>query len=270
MFGPCVHGPAFEASPIQICAYVRFAGAIGSLKWKGIEFIDHHDHGRELQTAVSYDSLGEGENPTEAGARSDGGAPISSSLLLGMKALGPTLATTSRMAFWKPFHGAKLSKTLLSKKVSIGWHEFPNVVQYDVSLRVAETHTRVAFEALTAYLPASFDQFYTYRAGHLTPLSSPPGELAMAHQLKPIIVADRRHWVAMGIVSLEPALYGNGVFTNYHVTKWNVFFDEKPASPPATYSHEILLAIGTLSDVERAMDAMTSTVQSDGNLQIAR
>ena len=31
MFGPCVHGPAFEASPIQICAYVRFAGAIGSL-----------------------------------------------------------------------------------------------------------------------------------------------------------------------------------------------------------------------------------------------
>src|ERR1700757_3591251 len=103
MFGACVHGPAFEGSPVQVCAYVRYAGAIGSLKWKGIEFIDHHDHGRELQTAVSYDNLGEGENPTEAGAGSDRGDPISSSLLLGMKSSGPTLTTRTRMAYWKPY-----------------------------------------------------------------------------------------------------------------------------------------------------------------------
>src|SRR5581483_12238088 len=201
MFGACVHGPAFDAAPVQICAYVRFAGAIGSLKWKGIEFIDHRDHGRELQTAVTYDNLAEAENPTEAGAGSDRGNPISSSLLLGMKATGATLATTARMAFWKPFHGQRLSTALLSKNVTVGWRGLPNVIKYDVSLRVGEAHSRIAFEALTAYMPASFDQFYTYRARHLTPLPSPPGDLAMAHQPQPIIVLDHVHGVALGIWS---------------------------------------------------------------------
>src|SRR5271165_5163676 len=127
MFGVCVHGPAFDASPVQICAYVRFSGAIGSLKWKGIEFINHSDHGRELQTAVAYDGLGEAENPTEAGAGSDRGDPMSSSLLLGMKAVGgSSLVTTTRMAYWKPLRGQNLSKTLLSKNVTVGWRTFPN------------------------------------------------------------------------------------------------------------------------------------------------
>jgi hypothetical protein len=257
MFGACAHGPVLDASPVTICAYVRFAGAIGSLKWKGIEFIDHHDHGRELQTAVTYDDLGEGENPTEAGAVADRGAPISSSLLLGMKAAGATLTTTARMAFWKPFHGARLSSALLSKKVTIGWHGLPNVIQYDVALKVAETHSRVAFEALTAYMPASFGQFYTYHARHLTPLPSPSGNLAMAHQPQPIIVLDQRHGVAMGIFSADsPKFYASGVFAGYGVSKWSVFFEETPAPAASTYSHEILLAVGTLPEVEHAMDAM--------------
>jgi hypothetical protein len=257
MFGTCVHGPAFDASPVQVCAYVRHAGAVGSLKWKGIEFINRSDHGRELQSAVSYDGLGEADNPTEAGSQDDGGQPISSSLFFGIKSAGANLATKARMAFWKPFRGQTISTTFLAKDVTVGWQGFPNVVKYDVSIRVGEAHSRIGFEALTGYMPPSFDQFYTYRAKHLTPLASPSGDLAMAHQPLPIIVVDRKRGVAMGIWSAQPPrFYASGVFTSQRVAKWSVFFDETPAPAPATYAHEILLAVGKLTDVERAMDAM--------------
>ena len=173
-----------------------------------------------------------------------------------MKTAGGSLATTVRMAFWKPFRARKVSTAFLSKNITVGWHGFPNVIKYDVSIKVGEAHSSIAFEALTGYMPSSFDQFYTYRAKHLGALPSPSGDLAMAHQQLPIIVVDRKHGVAMGVWSKVPTLYSNGVFTHYRVTKWNVFFNETPTPPPAIYSHEILLAIGRLADVERAMDAM--------------
>ena len=55
-------------SQLTISTSARLAGAIGSLTWNGIEFINQDDHGRELQSASSFDGLGECFNPTEAGS----------------------------------------------------------------------------------------------------------------------------------------------------------------------------------------------------------
>jgi hypothetical protein len=48
----------------------RLAGAIHSLQWNGKEFIDSADHGRQLQSACSFDNArhanAETFNPTEA------------------------------------------------------------------------------------------------------------------------------------------------------------------------------------------------------------
>ncbi len=35
--------------PLVIRTTSRLAGAIDSVKWDGVEFIDSHDHGRQLQ-----------------------------------------------------------------------------------------------------------------------------------------------------------------------------------------------------------------------------
>src|SRR5437879_419530 len=59
------------ASEIVITTTARLAGAIHSLTWNGREFIDSTDHGRQLQSAASFDCAGdfipETFNPTEAG-----------------------------------------------------------------------------------------------------------------------------------------------------------------------------------------------------------
>ena len=93
-------------SEIVITTTNRLAGAIHSLTWNGKEFIDSFDHGRQLQSAASFDCARPGEfwaecfNPTEAGSRSDGAGPSSSSRLLRIQAQGNQLTTTTQMAYW--------------------------------------------------------------------------------------------------------------------------------------------------------------------------
>src|SRR6476620_3723104 len=88
---------------IVITTTMRVAGAIHSLKWAGKEFIDSHDHGRQLQSASNLDCgkkkfIPETFNPTEAGSRSDGTGQRSSSKLLKLGAKGNELTTLTRMA----------------------------------------------------------------------------------------------------------------------------------------------------------------------------
>src|SRR5262249_59749765 len=63
---------AFKDRVVMVTATGRAAGAIESLQWGDTEFLDAHDHGRDLQSAVSFDGLTECDNPTEAGASRDG------------------------------------------------------------------------------------------------------------------------------------------------------------------------------------------------------
>ncbi|MBU6239317.1 MAG: hypothetical protein KGQ51_15960 [Planctomycetes bacterium] len=66
----------------------RVAGAVDSVRYQGVEFIDSHDHGRQMQSAASFDCSRDDPfwperfNPTEAGSRSDG---------LGMLAIGRSI-----------------------------------------------------------------------------------------------------------------------------------------------------------------------------------
>src|SRR4051794_2329181 len=94
------------SSEIVITTTDRLAGAIHSLTWGGKEFVDSHDHGRQLQSAVNFDCAAAGEfwaeryNPTEAGSRADGTGEKSSSKVLRIRAEGAELKTTTQMAFW--------------------------------------------------------------------------------------------------------------------------------------------------------------------------
>jgi len=260
------------ASEIVIRTTNRLAGAIDSLTWNGREFIDSFDHGRQLQSASNLD-LGlpitdETFNPTEAGSRSDGAGPASTSRLLSLKAEGNRLETKSLMAFWlKPGeksgeHLAKNTTTLsahgLSKSVTIGLPDLSHVIDYRVTFHVpeGERHTRATFEALTGYMPPAFSRFLVYDPGTRAtrPLSDGPGE-----QPLPIIFSTPDGGHAMGAWSPETKpSYGRWNFRDHRVVKWNVVFRERKDEGLAAgdRSYRVYVAVGTLDDVVRSLQVL--------------
>ena len=237
------------------------AGAIGSLKFRGMEYVDPTEHGASLQSASSYDGLGEAFNPTEAGTSYDG--PVdsnSSSILLQLTALDNVLLTFTNMALWQHYKGLTLNNEYFSKKVAIGYNGLSNVIEYNVNFQVPQPHTKATFEALTGYMPTNFTQYYTYHSDtkslqHLT--SDGAGDIGSKNA---IITATADGKNAMAALSLSPNAiinsWGDHLFfgNNYTMAssgptnKWNIVFYETNIVPKI-YSYHMLLIIGTLDEV---------------------
>lgn len=263
-------------SEIVIRTTSRLAGAIDSLTWDGMEFIDSFDHGRQLQSASNLYSgtpyHGETFNPTEAGSRSNGAGPTSTSRLLHLTADGNELQTTTQMAFWlRPGeksggHPARntspLSNHLLTKRVRIGIEGLPHVIQYDAtfSLPVGERHTMAQFEAVTGYMPARFSRFLAFESstGKLVPLSDGPGE-----QSRPVVLSTPDGKYAMGVYSPQQpspgwknAGYGRFRFSPQKVVKWNCVFrirDRERGIEPGDYSFRSYVIVGDLETVRQSL-----------------
>lgn len=262
-------------SEVVITTTARVAGAIHSLTWGGLEFLDSADHGRQLQSASNLDCgrrfFPEVFNPTEAGSASDGAGPTSTSRLLSLRAEGDTLETTTRMAFWlRPgersaghpaYNDTPLSDHLLTKRVHIGHGNLPHAIEYDVTftLPAGERHTLAQFEALTGYMPPAFARFWALDlpSGALSPLTDGPGE-----QAAPVIFSTPDGAHAMGVYSPErPAPgYGRFRFPAEKVTKWNCVFRVRARDggrvPPGPYHYRVYVAVGTLDDVRRTLTAL--------------
>ena len=270
------------ASDIVIKTSSRVAGAIGSLSWNGKEFIDRLDHGRELQSACSFDAGAPGEfwpeayNPTEAGSRDDGAGDRSTSRLLRIKARGDSLETQTQAAFWlapgeessgrKARNDRKLSNHRISKRVKIGLPNLPHAIRYDTTFLVPgdEKHRIAQFEALTGYMPAEFERFWTFdpKSGTLETIGDGPGEQAL-----PLIFSTANGSHAMGIYWPESptrgttrASYGRFRFEQEHVVKWNcVFRCQVPKGvPPGEYTFRMIVAVGTLDDVASTLRTLTA------------
>lgn len=268
------------SSEIVIATTDRLAGAIHSLTWGGKEFVDSHDHGRQLQSAASFDCAAGGEfwaeryNPTEAGSRSDGTGEKSSSKLHDLRADGGGLRTTTRMAFWlapgeksagRPALNDKvLSDHLVSKRVRIGYKKLAHVIEYEVTFTVpkGERHTYAQFEALTGYMPPEFGRFWTFRpdTGKLEELDDGPGEQGL-----PVAFATEGKTHAMGVFSpdqpspgYEKAGYGRFRFKAEKVVKWNCVFRVRGDKGVAAgeYRFRTFVAVGTLEDVRRSLAAL--------------
>jgi hypothetical protein len=269
-------------SEIVLTTTDRLAGAIHSLTWNGKEFIDSRDHGRQLQSASSFD-MGKKQpfwaecfNPTEAGSRRDGAGPRSTSRLLKLSVKEDVLETTTQMAFWlapgekssgRPaLNDRVLSDHLVRKRVQIGYKKLDHVLDYQVTFTVpkGEPHTFAQFEALTGYMPTEFERFYTFdsASGKLVVLDDGPGE-----QARPIVLAtaDGKH--AIGIFSPDqPAPgwdkvgYGRFRFKAEKVVKWNcVFRVNAPEGLRAgDYTYRMFVPVGTQEDVRRALVALTA------------
>ena len=265
----------FRDSDIVITTTSRLAGAIHSLTWSGREFIDTADYGRQLQSAANFDAgsafTSETFNPTEAGSLHDGAGDHSTSRLLHYLAKDNQLQTTSRMAFWlrhgelSAGHPAKntteLSDHLLTKRVTIGYRDQPNVISYDVTFGVpiGESHQYAQFEALTGYMPAEFRRFLVFdeASGQIEPLSDGPGE-----QNHPVVLSTEDGKFAMGIYApdqpsegFENAGYGRWYFGAEHVVKWKCVFRIRDANgiDAGDYSCRMFVIVGTVEDVRISM-----------------
>lgn len=263
---PALPPPGMEISDfgITIRTCDHDANAICSFKRGGIEHIDDHDHGRQLQSAVSYDNLGENFNPTEAGASfwTDGINPHpSSSVPIAASLIQNQIFTTTQMAYWNPVKGVKLSQNNVRKHVKI---LSANVVSYNVTFTrpAEETHTWGQYEALTGYMPGTFSSFYRVVGGAAQPMSDGPGE-----QQYPVILCRPAGDYCMGIYSPQlpqpsyanEAGYGRWRFINEGVTKWNAVF--RMANPAPYQSFQLYVVVGTLAE---SVAAITS-LQAGGN-----
>ncbi|MFV0444809.1 MAG: hypothetical protein ACK5Q5_14650 [Planctomycetaceae bacterium] len=266
-----IRSPAGE-SEIVMTTTSRLAGAIHSLTWNGQEFIDSHDHGRQLQSALNCDAgapiAAETFNPTEAGSRRDGTGSGSTSRLLHLVADHNQIQTTTQMAFWLApgeasgphlaRNSSLCSNHLVTKRVTIGVDGHPQVLQYDVtfSLPVDERHQHVVFEALTGYMPPEFDTFWRFDREQqtLVPLSDGPGE-----QADPVVLSTADGRYAMGVIGQSTAVpaivgprYGRFRFTREQVVKWNCVYRWQSSNeiPPGDYSFSMRVGVGTRSQVE--------------------
>ena len=237
-------------SEIVVTITPRVAGAIHSLTWNGREFIDSHDHGRQMQSAANFYAgtrfQPETFNPTEAGSRNDGRGNQSSSRLLTLRYGRQWIETRTQMAFWlapgQKSNGAPAKNTELCsrhqliKRVTIGFQELDHVLQYQTTFKVpaGEGHRYAQFEAVTGYMPAEFSVFWKCNpgTGRAERLSDGPGEQAW-----PVILATASGSHAMGVYSPDQpsagfaqAGYGRWRFAKQRVTKWNcVFRVRRPA-----------------------------------------
>ena len=265
---------------LTITSSAEYAGAIYSLNWNDVEFINSGDHGRELQSAAVFDGLGECFNPTEAGSAYDGDGTATTSKLLSFSTDSNVLKSRTQMAFWtsvgQPYpagcgmtnltvaqNTTALSNHILSKQVAIGIPGVPNVIDYQVTFHVAEHHTSAIFESLTGYLTQNFTAFWTFDPATktLATLSYGPGE-----QDKPIIFSTADKNYAMGIytpglpVAAFPGVgYGRYSYLTQYTTKWSAFY-HMGDTPIGDYKFHLYVFVGTLAEVESGMGAVYGVV----------
>lgn len=269
-----------DGSELRVKTTSRVSGAIDSLTWKGKEFVDSFDHGRQIQSACSFDAMDSGPfwaerfNPTEAGARLDGTGPTSTSRVLGFSVLEREIRSTNQMAFWlapgelsysrTALNQERLSQHRLHKRIRLGALEDKHVIEIALTFEMPEIerHRLAQFEVLTGYMPFEFSQFFALRGQGFQwiPLDEGPGE-----QDSPIVFSTPDKRFAMGVVLVggggegyEGPGYGRFIFREEKVVKWNCVMRFRDATEirQRKHSFRVMLVVGELPDVEAGIVAI--------------
>ncbi len=260
--------------PLILTASQRTSGALSSLRWRGREFLNAFDHGRELQSALSFDGWGECYNPTEAGSRNDGTGSVSTSRLIRSRVSGNTLETETDMAFWLAPgqaypRGCGSRKSLmvaqnqserdgyiLHKRITVGADGVRNAILYDAEFTISHAHESATYELATAYMQPEFDLFLTYdpATDRIEPLSAGPGEQGL-----PVILSTPDRRFAMGVWSPDPAarygrfqFLGNPQLSGWNTVKWNCVFRAKNVMP-GVYRNRCYAVVGNVDEVARGI-----------------
>lgn len=209
----------------------RLAGAVFKMTWgKNLIIPEIEGNGGSLQVALAFDvNLGESpevENPTEAGSHKDMYGKTTSKWMRAARSASEAF-TESRLAYYYPpgekvASSAKqtrargtspLSDVYMKKRVTIGWMNFANVVNFDIHLRWTLDHFFSQVQILAVYLTRDFKTPYLAKGGKAVP--PPPskekgkGKLLDASPPEtsyPLILASKT--AAVGLYAYSVPKYG--------------------------------------------------------------
>lgn len=255
---------------ITIMADAGWGGSIISAQYYGYELVDMFDHGREIQSALSFDDLGECYNPTEAGRYGD--ISGSQSEVLDMSVKNNVLHTITDAAFWLPpgmtYFGQRCGTAvpylyeaqnhtdvggyLIEKTVQF---DGPNSLRFDLSYTVPNFHEKGTFE-FTGYLQEPYQFFYTFNPATGVMADLKAGETVdIGEQPLPVILTN--HTVAMGVYAKPDNKGGPGFgrwkFYSSRVNKWNVVWRERKIQPGTIINRTAWVCIGTERDVMQCL-----------------
>lgn len=247
----------------------RFAGAIYSFSWNGAEFLDRHDHGRLLQSALFLDNLGPCYNPTEAGSQWDSTGPKSSSRLETAKVNKNILSTKVDAAFWlKPGMavsgsrgcgwGARPDKKVaanlsitdkyyISKAVSFDTDtNWKQSLKYSTQYSLPKSHDVAKFDVVAVYLRGVFSVVEQLQAGRAVPLNTSKTYDTLN---KPVIISTTDGRYALSVVcSFSDPIYQ---FNLYNAANTNAVHCMKELQQPreGIYSFDARVLFGSRDDV---------------------
>ncbi len=239
----------------------RFAGAISSVMFRGVDHVDRSDHGRLLQGAVQLDGLGECHNPTLAGASRD--RSRSTSRLLNAAVGRDSYETVTQTAFWhrpndtcttleglrrRPANRTRLSEVTWRWRHRFNTLAHPQAVAVDIDVDLGSPSRSVVLEALTLYTPAAFNTFHVI-GRRLIPdaeVAASPGERPEPRVLSTV---DGRYAVAL---FTGDAGAGLGRFVYPGASKLNVVFRPQGVSSGVLQTR-CGWAIGTRDEVADAV-----------------
>lgn len=256
--------------PLVLRSERGFAGAVSSLRFRGVEFLDSADHGRLLQGAISFDGRGECLNPTQAGASSDGRRRSTSRLLAAE--VGPGgYRTATRLAYWLrpgqsctgrrgPVPAAnktRLSDVVYEQALTPGWGGQPHAIGHAIGFTTTVPRSRAVVEALTAYAPARFSAVLTFdpATGRLEPDTAAAARAGEQDRASALATPDGRSAIALW--SPDPgARFGRFVFADSG--KLNVVFRPEGPYPAGRHAYRAVTVIGTRAEVETTLRALIS------------
>ena len=269
-----------DGDELAITVSGRFAGAVESLTWRGKEFINIFDHGRQISYAWQMDYHGECFNPTEPGSASDLFSLSSTSELLEVcKPQENVLTTVNQPAFWlapgetgfcdsgtkTAVNDTLVSDQILEKTIQIGYGDIDNVVVFTATITIPESYAYLQAELPTGYLRHDFTNYWVYNpetGEAFKPESEElvaPWSFVYTTRFPPILATEDGAY-AMGAYTIED-------FTAYEIlfydvpdpedrtNKWNVVLHERPL-PAGEYTYTTFVVVGTLDGVIESLDEL--------------
>ncbi len=245
---------------LTLCGEPRFAGAVSSMSFRGVEYVDRADHGRLFQSACHFDNWGECLNPTQGGASSD--RRRGTSRLLRSDPAPGVWSTSTRMAYWlRPgqlcelqgrrvpaANRERLSDVVVDVEHRWGALSALNAALSTVALTTTTSHSSAVVEALTIYLPPAFSQLSVWDGARLQP-AEPAAERPQPYALS---TADGLHAFAL-FTPRGTASARFGGFQYGLVGKLNAVFRPAGDYPAGSHIYTLGWAIGSLVEVQAAL-----------------
>jgi len=225
----------------------RTAGAVDSLSWRGKEFINNWDHGRQFQVAMTVQNYGECWNPTEAGGRSDGIGRETKSILTSVHASENILMTSVLPAYWirgddqavipagsncpaghDSYNSEDTHPYETSKIVTMGCFGLDNCINFTISSNIGnspdmpQSNGFAQLEAPTAYLNSEFKD-----VSYLNPTTGELKEGDSNEKNDLVIIHTEDREFALGVVSepRPPTTAGIPGLKYHYSAHGNNFFD---------------------------------------------